>query len=116
MFINSAFAQEAAATATTAAPGAVAPAMGAGDLVAQFLPLILIFVIFYFLLIRPQQKKMKEHQAMLAALKKGDKVITGGGIIGTVSRVGADGEEVDVEIANGVVVKVQKSTIGTVLA
>lgn len=108
MFISQAFAQEAAATATTAAP------MGIEGAVAQFLPLIAIFVIFYFLLIRPQQKKLKEHQATLAALKKGDKVVTGGGIIGTVTKVG-EGDEVDVEIASGVVVKVQKPTIGGVI-
>jgi preprotein translocase subunit YajC len=81
----------------------------------QFLPLVLIFVVFYFLLIRPQQKKAKEHRATLEALRRGDKVVTGGGIIGTVVRVdGAD--EVSVEIAEGVRVRVIRSTITNVVA
>jgi preprotein translocase subunit YajC len=81
----------------------------------QFLPLVLIFVVFYFLLIRPQQKKAKEHRATLEALRRGDKVVTGGGIIGTVVRVdGAD--EVSVEIAEGVRVRVVRSTITNVVA
>ena len=81
----------------------------------QFLPLVLIFVVFYFLLIRPQQKKAKEHRATLEALRRGDKVVTGGGIIGTVVRVdGAD--EVSVEIAEGVRVHVVRSTITNVVA
>ena len=81
----------------------------------QFLPLVLIFVVFYFLLIRPQQKKQKEHRAMLDALRRGDRVVTGGGIIGTVNKV-ASNEEVEVDIAQGVRVRVVRSTITTVLA
>lgn len=80
-----------------------------------FLPLILIFVVFYFLLIRPQQKKMKEQKAMLAAIRRGDKVVTGGGIIGTVSKV-IDDHEVSVEISPGVKVRVQRALISTVLS
>jgi preprotein translocase subunit YajC len=81
----------------------------------QFLPLVLIFVVFYFLLIRPQQKKAKEHRAMLEALRRGDKVVTGGGIIGTVVRTdGAD--EVSIEIAEGVRVRVVRSTITNMVA
>jgi preprotein translocase subunit YajC len=81
----------------------------------QFLPLVLIFVVFYFLLIRPQQKKAKDHRATLDALRRGDRVVTGGGIIGTVVRVdGAD--EVSVDIADGVRVRVVRSTITSVLA
>ncbi|MBI1954230.1 MAG: preprotein translocase subunit YajC [Proteobacteria bacterium] len=80
-----------------------------------FLPLILIFVVFYFLLIRPQQKKMKEHQAMLNSLKRGDKVITSGGIIGTITRILSD-REVQVEIAEGIKVRVIRSMITEVLA
>src|SRR6202008_2804944 len=81
----------------------------------QFLPLILIFVVFYFLLIRPQQRKAKDQKAMLDALRRGDRVVTGGGIIGTVAR--ADNtEEVSVDIADGVRVRVVRSTITTVLA
>ncbi len=81
----------------------------------QFLPLVLIFVVFYFLLIRPQQTKQKEHRKMLDALRRGDRVVTGGGILGTVNRViGAD--EVEVDIASGVRVRVVRSTITSVLA
>jgi preprotein translocase subunit YajC len=81
----------------------------------QFLPLVLIFVVFYFLLIRPQQRKAREHRTTLDALRRGDRVVTGGGIIGTVVRV--DGtEEVVVDIAEGVRVRVVRSTITSVLA
>jgi preprotein translocase subunit YajC len=81
----------------------------------QFMPLVLIFVVFYFLLIRPQQKKAKDHRATLAALRRGDRVVTGGGIIGTIVRV--DGpEEVTVDIADGVRVRVVRSTITGVVA
>ena len=77
---------------------------------AQFIPLILIFVIFYFFLIRPQQKKLKEHKSMVAALKRGDQVITSGGIVGEVDKVYED-DKVDVVISENVTVKVVKSTI-----
>ena len=76
---------------------------------AQFIPLILIFVIFYFFLIRPQQKKVKEHKAMVEALKRGDKVITSGGIVGTVERV-IDNEKVEVQISENVNVEIVRST------
>ena len=81
---------------------------------AQFIPLILIFAIMYFLLIRPQQKKMKEHQAMVDALSRGDRVVTQGGLIGKVSKVKED-NEIEVEIAEGVKVRVVRSTIAQVL-
>ena len=81
----------------------------------QFLPLILIFVVFYFLLIRPQQRKAKDQKAMLEALRRGDRVVTGGGIIGTVARVD-NPEEVVVDIAENVRVRVLRSTIASVLA
>ena len=81
----------------------------------QFFPLVLIFVVFYFLLIRPQQRKAKDHKAMLDALRRGDRVVTGGGIIGTVARV-ENPEEVTVDIADGVRVRVLRSTISSVLA
>jgi len=81
----------------------------------QFLPLVLIFVVFYFLLIRPQQRKAKDHKTMLDALRRGDRVVTGGGIIGTVVRVD-NPEEVTVDIAEGVRVRVLRSTISSVLA
>ena len=85
-----------------------------GGALAQFLPLILIFAIMYFLLIRPQQKKLKDHQAMVNAVRRGDLVVTQGGIIGKVVKVREDGE-VEVEIADGVKVRVVKSTIAQVL-
>ena len=75
----------------------------------QFIPLILIFVIFYFFLIRPQQKKVKEHKAMVENLKKGDKVVTSGGITGTITRV-VDNDKVEVEIADNVTVEVVRGT------
>jgi preprotein translocase subunit YajC len=81
----------------------------------QFLPLVLIFVVFYFLLIRPQQRKAKDQKTMLDALRRGDRVVTGGGIIGTVARV-ENPEEVTVDIADGVRVRVLRSTITSVLA
>ena len=77
--------------------------------IAQFIPLILIFVIFYFFLIRPQQKKVKEHKAMVESLKKGDKVVTSGGITGVISRV-IDNDKVEVEIAENVTVEVVRGT------
>ena len=77
--------------------------------IGQFIPLILIFVIFYFFLIRPQQKKVKQHKAMVEALKRGDKVITSGGIVGTVERV-IDNEKVEVKISENVNVEIIRST------
>ena len=77
---------------------------------AQFIPLILIFVIFYFFLIRPQQKRIKDHKIMVAALKRGDKVVTSGGIVGTVAKILGD-DKVDLLIAENVTVQVVQSTI-----
>ncbi|WP_417807710.1 preprotein translocase subunit YajC [Thioclava sp.] len=104
MFATPAFAQ--------AAGGAGANPVAA---LGQFLPLILIFVIVYFLMIRPQQKKVKDHKAMVEALRRGDKVITQGGIVGKVTKVLEDGE-LKVEIAQGVEVNVIKSTVVQVLS
>ena len=103
MFVSTAYAQTAA------------PAAGGADMIVQFLPLILIFVVFYFLLIRPQQKKMKEHKSMLEAIRRGDRVVTGGGIIGTITKVGPD-DELQVEIAENVRVRVMRSTVNLVLS
>ena len=100
MFVTPAYAQ---------AAGGPAGAFG------SFIPLILIFAIMYFLLIRPQQKKLKEHKAMVEAVRRGDQVITQGGIVGKVSKVKDDGE-VEVEIATGVKVRIIKSTITQVLS
>ena len=80
-----------------------------GSGVGQFIPLILIFVIFYFFLIRPQQKKVKEHKAMVEGLKRGDQVITSGGITGTIERI-IDNDKVEVEIAENVKVEIVKAT------
>ena len=80
-----------------------------GSGIGQFIPLILIFVIFYFFLLRPQQKKVKEHKAMVESLKRGDKVVTSGGITGTVERL-IDNDKVEVEIAENVKVEIVKST------
>ena len=77
---------------------------------AQFIPLILIFVIFYFFLIRPQQKRVKEHKEMVKNLKRGDEVITSGGIIGKVDRVFED-DRLEIEISEGVKVQVIRNTV-----
>lgn len=99
MFVTPAYAQDAGA---------------AGGLIS-IIPFILIFVIMYFLLIRPQQKKLKEHQAMVSNLRRGDQIVTQGGVIGKITKVKEDGE-IEVEIAEGVKVRVIKSTITTVLS
>ena len=98
MFISSAYAQGAG---------------GGGSGLEAMLPLVLIFVVFYFLLIRPQQKKMKDHKEMLVNIRRGDTVITGGGITGKVTKVDNE-HEVTVEIAKDVKVKVQRSLISGV--
>ena len=81
---------------------------------AQFIPLILIFVIFYFFLIRPQQKKVKEHKLMVAALKRGDEVVTSGGVIGKVERILGD-DKLELLISENVTVQVVQSTIQSLL-
>ena len=81
---------------------------------AQFIPLILIFVIFYFFLIRPQQKKVKEHKLMVAALKRGDEVVTSGGVIGKVERILGD-DKIDLSISENVTIQVVQSTIQSLL-
>ncbi|SLN55121.1 preprotein translocase subunit YajC [Roseisalinus antarcticus] len=86
-----------------------------GGAIAQFIPLILIFAIMYFLLIRPQQKKLKDHQAMVKALRRGDQVVTQGGLIGKVSKV-KDDNELEVELAQGVHVRVVRSTVAQVVS
>lgn len=104
MLISPAYAQDAAGP------------LGALGSVQQFLPLVLIFGVFYFLLIRPQQQKAKEAKAMLAALKRGDRVVTGGGIVATVSKPPKDDDrEIEVEIAPNTRVTVLRETITTVI-
>jgi preprotein translocase subunit YajC len=85
-----------------------------GSGLAQFVPLILIFVIFYFFLIRPQQKKVKEHKLMVSALKRGDEIVTSGGILGKVERILGD-DKVDLLISENVTVQVVQSTIQSLL-
>jgi len=88
---------------------------GGGGAFTSFIPLILIFAIMYFLLIRPQQKKLKEHNAMVAAVRRGDQVVTSGGIFGKVTKV-KDDHEIEIEIAKGVKVRVVKSTLTQVIS
>src|SRR5258708_40211772 len=83
---------------------------GGSDFIMQLFPLVLIFVVFYFLLIRPQQAKVKAQREMLAGVKRGDRVVTGGGIIGLVTKVISD-SELQVELAEGVRVRIVKHTI-----
>ena len=85
------------------------------ETLVTFLPLVLIFVVFYFLLIRPQQKKMKEHKEMISKVKRGDKILTAGGIYCKVSRV-IDETQVEVEITNGVKILISKPTITDVIS
>jgi len=106
MFISPAFAQ--ATTEAAAAPS--------GSMSSMIIQLVLIFVIFYLLLIRPQQKRIKEHERQVNALKKGDKLITGGGIIATVTEVDAENNELKVEIAQGVTVRIARPTVRDVIS
>lgn len=101
MFISSAYAQAAAGTATTQ------------DTLMSMLPLVLMFVVLYFVMIRPQMKKQKEHRAMIDALAKGDEVATAGGLLGKVSKLGE--AHLGLEIANGVEVQIQRSAVIQVL-
>lgn len=98
---------------TTAAAAGAAPGGTTGFLIG-ILPWVLIFLIFYLLMIRPQQRRLKQHQATISAIKKGDDVVTGGGIRGRVTRV-IDDNEAEVEIAQGVKVRIVKSTISQVI-
>ncbi|WP_205481191.1 preprotein translocase subunit YajC [Sphingomonas arenae] len=99
---------------TAAAAGAAQAPGGATAFFVQIFPLLLIFIIFYFLLIRPQSRRMKQHREMLGALKKGDEVITGGGLRARVTRI-IDDNDVEVEIAQGIKVRAVKSTITQVI-
>ncbi|MBW8270030.1 preprotein translocase subunit YajC [Caldovatus aquaticus] len=101
-------------------PLAIAPAHaqaagGGGDVLLQLMPLLLIFGVFYFVLIRPQQKKMKEHREMLASLKRNDRIVTGGGIVGRITNVRDNSDEIEVEIAPNVRVTVVRGTISSVI-
>lgn len=100
MFISSAYAQAAATPSTS-------------DTLMSMLPLVLMFVVLYFVMIRPQMKKAKEHKAMVEALAKGDEVVTAGGFLGKISKIGES--YVGVELANGVEVQMQRSAVVQVL-
>ena len=104
MFVTPAYAQ-----AAGAAPGVG----GAGDLLIQFAPILLLVVIFWLLIFRPQQKRMKAHQAMLTSISRGDTVVTSGGLVGKVTKA-VDGEDLEVEIATGVKVKLVRSMVADV--
>ena len=104
MFVTAAIAQEA---------GAAAPGMGGADLLIQFAPILLLVVIFWLLIFRPQQKRMKAQQAMLSAITRGDTVVTTGGIVGKVTKA-VDGEDLEVQIADGVRIKVVRGMISDV--
>ena len=102
MFVTPAFAQTAGAA-------------GAGSIITSVLPLILIFAIMYFLMIRPQQKKMKDHRAMLTQLKRNDRVVTAGGIVATITKVKEGSDEIEAEIAPNVRVMLVRGTITSVV-
>ena len=104
MFFTPAYAQTAGA------------AEGGSGILVQFLPLILIFAIMYFLLIRPQQRKVKQHQALIGALRRGDQIVTAGGLIGKVTKVTEGQNEIEVEIAPNVKVRLVRSTVSQVLS
>ena len=106
MFISNAFAQ----TAPAAAAGGAESMFGS---LGQLLPLVLMFVVLYFIMIRPQMKKQKEHKAMIEALAKGDEVVIGGGVLGKVSKLGDS--FLHVEVANGVELQVQRAAVIQVL-
>jgi preprotein translocase subunit YajC len=91
-----------------------APAAGGGDIFLQLVPFVLIFIIMWFLIIRPQQRRVKDHQEMIKNVRRGDTVVTSGGIIGKVTKVTEDSTDIDVEIADGVKVKVARSMISEV--
>jgi preprotein translocase subunit YajC len=103
LFITPAFAQ-------------ASPAGGGSELILQLVPFVLIFVIMWFLIIRPQQRRVKEHQELIRNVRRGDTVVTSGGIIGKVTKVLEDASDIEVEIADGVRVKVARSMISEVRA
>jgi len=105
MFISEALAQ----TTTGAAAG------GGMEGMLQFAPLVLIFVVFYFLMIRPQQKRQKDHQALVRAAKRGDRVVTSGGILGVITKANDTDNDVEVEIAQGVKVRVVRTAISDIV-
>lgn len=110
MLISSAFAASATSTAATGA------AQGSLSFLASLMPLFLVIIIFYFFLVRPQQRRMAEYQKLVSGLRRGDRVVTSGGIIGTIHRVEANSPDVTVEIADNVRVRVQRNAIAEVLA
>lgn len=110
MWISQAYAQTATDT-----PASTAPTQNTSSMLMSVLPLVVIFVIFYFLIIRPQQRKMRAHRAMVSGLRRGDKILTSGGIIGVVHKVLNDGE-IQVEIAEGVRVRIARGSVNEILS
>lgn len=108
LFITEALAQE-------ATPTDMGDQASIGSNLSSFIPLVLIFLVFYFLLIRPQQKKMREHHKMVESLKRGDKVVAAGGILGAITKVEADAGIVQVEIAPDIKIRVRKDAVTEVL-
>src|SRR5689334_17820998 len=105
MFVSEALAQTA---------GAAAPSSPMGD-IGFFVPLILVFIVMWFFMIRPQQKKQKEHQAMIRAAKRGDRIVTSGGIIGQITKANDADNDVEVEIASGVKIRVMRHAISDII-
>ena len=105
MFVSEALAQTA---------GTAAPSSPMGD-IGFFVPLILVFVVMWFFMIRPQQKKQKEHQAMIRAAKRGDRIVTSGGILGQITKANDADNDVEVEIASGVKVRVMRHAIADII-
>ena len=103
------------ADTASVAVGASAASTPEGGLIGALLPFLFIFIVFYFLILRPQQRKMKEHQALISGVRRGDKIVTSGGILGKVTKVNTDTSTADVEIAEGVEVEVLISTIVNIL-
>jgi preprotein translocase subunit YajC len=105
MFVSEALAQDA---------GAAAPASPMSD-IGFFVPLILVFIVMWFFMIRPQQKKQKAHQAMVRAAKRGDKIVTSGGLLGTITKAGETDNDVEVEIAKDVKIRVMRHAIADII-
>jgi preprotein translocase subunit YajC len=108
------FVSEALAQTVEPSGGTAAPASPMGD-IGFFVPLILVFIVMWFFMIRPQQKKQKEHQAMVRAAKRGDRIVTSGGIIGQITKANDADNDVEVEIASGVKIRVMRHAIADIV-
>ena len=112
--VNNAYADDVTTTSSTSTSSA-AGTLPQGDIIGMVLPFVFIFIVFYFLILRPQQRKYKMHQAMVSGIRRGDNVVTSGGILGKVAKVDTDAGVIQVEIADDVTVKILASTITTVV-